>query len=76
MVSATRIEAALLKVAALVERDPTFEPVFVRLEAELAKARDTEAGTSDVRRRARALIRQNAMPRNSFAACSSDAPSP
>ena len=76
MASATRIEAALLKVAALVERDPAFEPVFVRLEAELAKARDTEAGTSDVRRRARALIRQNAIPRTSLATCSSDAPLP
>jgi hypothetical protein len=75
-VSIQRIEAALIKVAALVERDAAFAPVFERLESELAKARDRDAGETDVQRRARALLRQTAKPRTSFATCSSDAPLP
>ena len=54
----------------------TFVHVFERLESELAKARDRDAGETDVQRRARALLLQTAKPRTSFATCSSDAPLP
>ena len=76
MVSIQRIEAALLKVAALVERDPAFSPVFERLEAELAKARALDSGETEAQRRARALLSQKAKPATNSARCSSDAPAP
>ncbi len=66
MVSIERIEAALLKVAAMLDRDPAVEPVFLRLEAELAEARDAEAGATEAQRRARALLAQRAKPAISF----------
>jgi len=37
-VDAVRLEAALVKVAALVVEDPAFAPIFERLEADLAAA--------------------------------------
>lgn len=41
MVTIERIEATLIKVAALMERDPAFTPVFERFESELDAARQT-----------------------------------
>lgn len=76
MASIQHIEAALLKVAALVERDPAFSPVFERLEAELTKARALHTGETEVQRRARALLSQRAKPATSLATCSSEAPFP
>ncbi|MCT4577551.1 hypothetical protein [Donghicola sp.] len=38
-----RLEEALLQVAVQMERQPAFAPIFVRLEAELAAAREAEA---------------------------------
>ncbi len=73
---AERIEAALLKVAALVADDPAFSPVFERLEAELAAAMKKEKRLSEAQRRARALLAQNARRATSSATCSSDAPLP
>ena len=54
-----RLEAALLKVAALLDGDPAFGPVFERLEVELEAARRAQEGT-DAQRRARALLGQRA----------------
>ncbi|MCF2872884.1 hypothetical protein L0664_17590 [Octadecabacter sp. G9-8] len=76
VISADQIEAALLKVAMLVARDPAFAPVFERLEAELTKAKDAELGALDVQRRARALLDHSAMPRIKVARCSKVAPLP
>jgi hypothetical protein len=76
MVSVERIEAALLKVAAMLDRDPAVEPVFLRLEAELAKAQEAESGATETQRRARALLAQRARPAISLATCASDAPLP
>ena len=75
-VDAGRIEAALMKVAALVADDPAFAPVFERLEAELAAAVKEEKRLSEAQRRARALLAQKAMRATSSATCSSDAPLP
>ena len=55
-VSVERLEAALLKVAHLVARDPAFTLIFERLEAELAKAKEIENGLSDAQKRARDLL--------------------
>lgn len=55
-VSIDRLEAALLKVAHLVARDPTFTPVFERLEAEIEKAKEVEDSLSDAQQRARDLL--------------------
>lgn len=71
-----RIEAALLKVAVLVERDPSFSPIFERLEAELEAAQLAEGGRTDAQERAARLLAQNATGRRRSAACSSDAPAP
>ena len=38
-----RLEAALLQVAVQMERQPKFAPIFIRLETELAAAREAEA---------------------------------
>jgi len=70
------IDTALLKVAAMMDRDPEVEPVFLRLEAELAKAREAEPGTTEAQRRARALLAQRAKPASCSATCASDAPLP
>lgn len=75
-VATARIEAALLKVAALVAEDPAFAPIFERLEAELAAAVKKEKRLSDAQRRARALLAQKAIRATSSATCSSDAPLP
>ena len=75
-VHAARIEAALMKVAALVADDPAFAPVFERLEAELSAAVKKEKRLSEVQRRARTLLAQKAMRETSSATCSSDAPLP
>lgn len=75
-VDAARIEAALVKVAALVANDPAFAPVFERLEVELAAAVKKEKRLSEAQRRARALLAQRAMRETSSAACASDAPLP
>lgn len=75
-VDAARIEAALVKVAALVVYDPAFAPVFERLEAELAAAVKEENRMSEAQRRARALLAQKAMRATSLATCSNDAPLP
>lgn len=63
--SIQRIEAAFLKAAALVERDPAFSPVFERLKAELATARALDTGETEVQRRVRALLSQRAKPATS-----------
>lgn len=76
MLTVQRIEAALLKVAALVERDPAFTPIFERLESELESARLAEGGRTDAQRRAALLLSQKANGRSSPATCSSDAPLP
>jgi hypothetical protein len=75
-VATARIEAALVKVAMLVTQDPTFAPVFERLEAELAAAVKKERRLSEAQRRARTLLAQNARRATSSATCSSDAPLP
>lgn len=54
--SVERLEAALLKVAHLVERDPTYTPIFERLEAELARAKKIEDELTDAQKRARDLL--------------------
>lgn len=54
-----RLEAALMKVALLLDREPAFTPVFERLEAELEAAERARDGT-DAQRRARALLDQKA----------------
>lgn len=76
LVDTARIEAALLKVAALVSDDPAFAPIFERLEAELAAAVKKEKRLSEAQSRARALLAQKAMRATSSATCSSDAPLP
>lgn len=75
-VDTARVEAALVKVAALVADDPAFAPVFERLEAELAAAVKEEKRLSEAQQRARALLAQKAMRATSVATCSSDAPLP
>lgn len=60
MVSIERIEAALFKVAALVDRDPAFAPVFERLEAELDAATKAASGKSAAQARAALLLAQRA----------------
>lgn len=75
-VDTARIEAALLKVAALVSDDPAFAPIFERLETELAAAVKQKKRLSEAQRRARALLAQKAMRATSPATCSSDAPLP
>ena len=42
-ITVARLEAALLKVAMLMEHHPKFTPIFERLEAELAAAQEAEA---------------------------------
>lgn len=73
---AARIEAALLKVAALVAENPAFAPIFERLEAELAAYVQEEMRLNEAQRRARALLAQKAMRPINPATCSSDAPLP
>jgi hypothetical protein len=73
-VSADRIERALLKVAKMLEVDSGVAPVFERLEAELADAR--ERGETAVQRRARALLSQRAKPSSNSRTWASDAPAP
>ncbi|ABD56439.1 hypothetical protein Jann_3522 [Jannaschia sp. CCS1] len=73
---AARIEAALMKVAALVAEDPAFAPIFERLEAELTAYVQDEMRLNEAQRRARALLAQKAMRATSSATCSSDAPLP
>ena len=75
-VDTARIEAALLKVAALISDDPAFAPVFERLEAELAAAVKKEKRLSEAQRRARALLAQKAMRATTSATWSIDAPVP
>ena len=65
-----------MKVATLVANDPSFAPVFERLEAELAAALKKERRLSEAQRRARTLLAQKAMRATSSATCSSDAPLP
>lgn len=76
LVDAARIDAALMKVAALVAEDPAFAPIFERLKAELAAAVKKEKRLSEAQRRARALLAQKAMRATSSATCSSDASLP
>jgi hypothetical protein len=75
-VDRARIEAALLKVAALVAEDPAYAPIFERLEAELDAAVTEERRLSEAQHRARALLAQKAMLATSSAICSNDAPLP
>jgi hypothetical protein len=83
-VHATRIEAALRKVAAPVAQDAVLAPVFERLEAELARAMTEERQATAVQARALALLArgqpppqgQSAIRRTTSARCSSDAPLP
>lgn len=74
MVSTQRIEAALFKVAALVERDPAFTPVFERLEAELEAAQRAQSGRSAAQERAARLLTQRANGFRSANACDKLAP--
>jgi len=75
VITIKRIEAALLKVAALIERDPAFSPIFVRLEDELESARVAQSGMTDAQRRAARYL-QSANARSKRATCSSAAPLP
>ena len=70
-----RLEAALVKVAMLLDRDPAFAPVFERLEAEVEAAKRAQEGT-DAQRRARALLDQKASPPINSAFSSKDPPLP
>ena len=63
VVSAARIEAAMVKVAKLVEADRVYGPIFDRLEADHREAVARESKTVDVQDRARSLLRQSAMGR-------------
>lgn len=76
MVSFERIQAALLKMAMLVEHDPAFTPVFERLEAELEHARTANVSRTSAQERAAKLLAQNARGRSDSAKCSSEAPLP
>lgn len=73
--SVQRIEAALLKVAALMECDPAFTPIFERLEAELQAARQVSLGKTEAQSRAAQFI-QSAKARSNSATWPSDAPLP
>ncbi len=77
-VPAKRIEAALIKVAQMLEFDPAVAPVFERLERELAEARARERSTTDVHRRARMLLAQaqRAKRSSNSRTCKRDAPAP
>lgn len=57
-ITVARLEEALLQVAVLMEHQPAFTPIFVRLEAELAAAR--EAVANGPLARAKALRDQQA----------------
>lgn len=74
MVSTDRIKAALFKVAALVDRDPAFTPVFERLESELDAALKAETGKSAAQERAARLLAQRAKGSSKAKACSRLAP--
>ena len=76
MVSVERLEAATIKVAKLVARDPAFGPVFDRLEAELSVARESVSRVTKTQQRAEAFLAQIAKPRSSSALCSNVAPLP
>jgi len=69
-----RIEAALFKVAALLESDPAVTPVFERLENELNQARQSAGSQSAAQHRAAALLAQRANGSSRASACSRDAP--
>lgn len=75
-VSIERLEAALLKVAHLIARDPAFTPIFERLEAELASAREEARVMTETQQRARSLLDQKAKPARSSALRAKDAPLP
>lgn len=75
-VSVERLEAALLKVAHLVARDPAFTPIFERLEAELALARKEAKAMTEAQQRAKSLLDQKARPARSSALRAKDAPLP
>lgn len=75
-VSVERLEAALLKVAHLVARDPAFTPIFERLEAELELARKEAKAMTAAQQRAKSLLDQKARPARSSALRAKDAPLP
>ena len=74
--SVERLEAALLKVAHLVARDPAFAPIFERLEAELDLARKQVKVMTEAQQRAKSLLDQKARPARSSALRAKDAPLP
>ncbi len=76
LVSVERLEAALLKVAHLVARDPAFTPIFERLEAELVLARNQAKAMTEAQKRATSLLYQKAKPVRSSALRDKDAPFP
>ena len=74
--SVERLEAALLKVAHLVARDPAFTPIFERLETELALAREKAEAMTEAQQRAKSLLDQKSRPARSSALRAKDAPLP
>ncbi|SLN77694.1 hypothetical protein [Roseisalinus antarcticus] len=58
MTELDRLRAALVTVAKLVERNPTFAPIFLRLEEEIEAEEALASG--DVLARARAVAAQSA----------------
>jgi hypothetical protein len=75
-VSIERLEAALLKLAHLVARDPAFTPIFERLETELDLARKKVKAMTEAQQRAKSLLDQKARPARSSAFRDKDAPFP
>lgn len=70
----SRLQVALIKIAALLVDDRSFAPVFTRLEYEISLAR--AALSDDLLARARAVLGQNEIGASSAAICDSSAPFP
>lgn len=70
----SRLEVALIKIAALLVDDRSFAPIFTRLEHEISLAR--AALSDDLLARARAVLGQNEIGASSAETCDSSAPFP
>ena len=70
------IQAALYRVAVLVEDDPSFAPVFERLDSELKEAKARRRREREAQSRANELLFHKLVRDRRAATCSSDAPAP
>ncbi len=71
-----RLRAALLTVAALMDDNPVYTPIFERLEQEIEIETAAQAGQTKAQVRARALLAQSATGTSNSLNISSDPPSP